>query len=103
MHRVARGEALARRGAHLDHRDRARVGTPGNQAADQRARHVAPAEEGNSHAALFSFFLCPKMAVPTRTMVAPSAMARSMSSDMPMERVSKPNSPFNSSNTTLAL
>ena len=58
VHRVARAEALARGRAHLDHRDRARVGALGHQPADERGGHVAAAEEGDPHAASFSFFRC---------------------------------------------
>src|SRR2546426_4091984 len=93
-HAVPRGEPLACRGAHLDHRDPARVDAFLEQPADQRARHVAAAEEGDPHAALLSFLRAPKIALPMRTSVAPSAMADSMSSDMPIDRVSKPNSPL---------
>ena len=83
--------ALPRGRQALDDRDVPWLGALGEQAADERARHVAAAEEGDLHAALLSGRRSPKMAVPMRTIVAPAAMAASMSSDMPIESVSKPN------------
>src|SRR5215213_9792622 len=101
MHRVARAETGARRGTHFHHGDGARVGALGDQPADQRRGHVAAAEERDPHAASFCGERAPKIAVPMRTMVAPSVIARSRSSDMPIDSVSKPNSPFSSSKTVL--
>ena len=89
---AVRRDALAGCGADFDHRDRACVVAAADQPADQRIRHVAAAEEGNGHAACLSVWRAPKIAVPTRTRVAPSAMASSRSSDMPMESVSTSNS-----------
>src|SRR5262249_27789464 len=55
--------------------------------ADERVGHVAAANERDPHDFLS---LSPKIAVPTRTIVAPSAIAASMSADMPIESVSSP-------------
>src|SRR5882672_7355747 len=69
------------------------------QALDERFAHVAGAEEGHALAldahAPPSVTAArggrgPKMAVPTRTMVAPSSMATSKSPLMPMEQCSSP-------------
>src|SRR4051794_34365102 len=77
----------------------------GDQPADQRARHVAAAEERDFQAALLCMsreptLLMPNIAVPMRTMVEPSAIARSMSSLIPIDRVSSANRAFRSSNRT---
>src|SRR5689334_3855052 len=90
-------EPLARRRQNLDGADRGGLIALGDQATDQGARHVAAAEKCNPHAGLSSVRRAPKIAVPMRTMVAPAAMASSMSSDMPIERVSKPNRAASSS------
>ena len=73
VHRVARAELLARRRAQLDHRDRARVGALRDQPADQRARHVAAAEEGDLHAALFLLLRADRR---SRCRCAPSSRLR---------------------------
>ncbi len=54
------------------------------QAADEGDRHVAATDEGYFHVWLRS----PKIAVPMRTMVAPSIIAASRSSLMPIDKVS---------------
>src|SRR4051812_36208240 len=89
---AVRGDALARRRADLDDKDRARVVAAAHQPADQCVGHVAAAEKSNAHAACFSLRRSPKIAVPTRTSVAPSAIASSRSSDMPIDNVSTSNS-----------
>src|ERR1041385_1980335 len=97
VHRMVGGKPLTRRGQDLNDADRAAGVSLGDQAADQRARHIAAAEKGDFHAGLSSRLRAPKIAVPMRTMVAPAAMASSMSSDMPIDRVSKPNRAASSS------
>src|SRR5262245_43717141 len=97
MDPVLGGESLACRRQNLDDADGSGVAALADQAANERARHVAAAEEGDLHAGFSAILRAPKIAVPMRTMVAPAAMAWSMSSDMPIERVSKPNSARSSS------
>ena len=82
--RVSLLQLVARFATRIDHGDVSGGEALFQHAADQRIGHVAAAEEGNFHA----WFLSPKMAVPMRTMVAPSATAASRSWDMPMDRVS---------------
>ena len=60
-----------------------------HQASHQARGHVAAANEGNAHRCdLLIQSRGPKMAVPTRTMVAPSATAASRSALMPIDSVS---------------
>src|SRR5262249_43264817 len=61
------------------------LGTLPREPAADGAPHVAAADESDPHAA---FLRSPKIAVPILTIVAPSAIAASKSSVMPMERVS---------------
>ena len=89
-----RRDLVARRRRELDHRDRPRLEALRDEAADQGIGHVAAAEEGEVQAALRSLRRSPKIAVPTRTIVAPSAIASSRSSDMPMDKVSTSNAAF---------
>src|SRR3990172_10992941 len=86
-------QALSRLGAHLDDADGPGRDAFFEQAADNGARHIAAADERNVHA----FSRSPKIAVPTRTMVAPSAIAASRSADMPIESVSSARPPCTSS------
>ena len=70
--------------------------TARDQATDPAARHVAAADEGSAagdvlhriHASSRVGGRAPNSAVPTRTMVAPSSMAGSMSSLIPIDSVS---------------
>src|SRR5208282_994450 len=64
--------------------------TIGKQSPDDRLRHVAAADESDVHASSFIFesVRVPKITVPTRTSVAPSAIATSKSPDMPIDKVS---------------
>src|SRR5690606_29359421 len=61
-------------------------------AADERGGHVAAAEKDDLHAGVLSIPVlrarAPKIALPTRTSVLPSAIAASRSSDMPIDKVS---------------
>src|SRR6185436_20705066 len=92
------GQPAARGAVDFNGADLGRGKAAFEQAADQCVGHVAAADEHHVHrdvhAADLILFLAPKIAVPTRTIVEPSAIAASMSSDMPTESVSKPNSPF---------
>ena len=87
----ARGEPLARRRAQLDHRNRARVVALGDQAADQRARHVAAAEEGDLHAAALLVLARAEDRGADAHHRRAFGDRRSRSSDMPIDSVSKPN------------
>src|SRR5690606_16674075 len=87
-----RRQAPARR---LDGVDRAQIrGAEAflQQPADDGLRHVAAPDEGDEahvvHILVLRSWRAPKIAVPTRTIVAPSAMAASRSADMPIESVS---------------
>ena len=73
--------------------DIVRGGAARDQAADQAARHVAAADEGDAvvHADASVFVgRAPNSALPMRTMVAPSSMAGTKSSLMPIDSVSMP-------------
>ena len=92
-HAEARGERLARALARLDDGDVRGGKAPRDQPADDGRAHVAAAEEGDLHAGFQArASRAPKIAVPMRSIVAPSASAARQSCDMPMERVS-PSSP----------
>ena len=107
------GEPCALRVERLDDDEVGAGRAVGDQAADQRGRHVAAADEGDAHGSGRSgaekradvesriASICaaaprplphrvraPKIAVPTRTSVEPSAIAASRSAVMPIDSVS---------------
>ena len=87
-------EACPVLGADFNDGDFARRETMVQQTADERRGHIAATQKCNLHIV----FLSPKIAVPTRTSVDPSAIAASRSCVMPIDSVSSENpSAFNCS------
>ena len=99
----ARGNPRPRLRQRLHHPKIVDDASPREHPADERGRHVAAADERNCHvcwppasvvqgAGCFlpdgSHHRAPKIEVPTRTSVAPSAMASSRSADIPIDSVS---------------
>src|SRR5688572_30598913 len=77
-----------RRLIQFDHRQFARIVSLCEEPPDERTAHVAAADEDDLHGV--ALVRSPKMALPTRTIVEPSAMASSRSALMPIDRVSMP-------------